>query len=184
MAARLPRQVVGDRRLAYRRPLPSTCLRFLSTVMWMGENHSAAETETAFSRTRGRPETPGTRCCHGACAGRYSPTGAVVGHRRLRAGLFSRISIAARSATTTELGGPLHLQAQNYYPSINDSLRMIPMKQIRSRYSGFNALVAGQRREPRLRWHPGSESGQSRNRVRRKHLQHHVAQDHGCARTQ
>jgi cytochrome c peroxidase len=118
------RQVVS----VYRRPLPSTNLRFLSTVMWDGrETLSPLSNQETFQQNL-------------VADLKHQALGAVMGHAQannppteaqlleivdFELGLFSAQINDRRAGVLygdRALGGPLHLQAQEYYPGINDSL--------------------------------------------------------------
>ena len=72
----------------YRRPLPTTNLGFLSTLMWDGRESTPPSTQKItypeYWPTAGRPGSPGDRCNDRACAGCSSHAGASTRHCELR----------------------------------------------------------------------------------------------------
>ena len=118
------RQVVS----VYRRPLPGTNVRFLNAVMWDGrETLSPLGNQESFQQNLVADLKHQARdAVMGHAQANHPPTEAqLLEIVDFELGLFSA-QISDRGAGVlygdTALGGPLQLQAQPYYPGINDSL--------------------------------------------------------------
>ena len=110
----------------HRRPLPSTNLRFLSTVMWDGR-------ETVFGAIPGKSINLGQSLTNqgrdatlGHAQAATPPTAAQLQQIvEFETALFTAQSLDNRAGSLTDdgaLGGPVNLSAQNFYIGINDSL--------------------------------------------------------------
>jgi hypothetical protein len=108
----------------YRRPLPSTNLKFLSTVMWDGRESTPGQDLVQNLKTQARNATTG----HAQAAG--SPTDAQLqAIAEFQLNLFTaQISNAAAGSLTGQRGGggPAFLSTQQFFIGINDSIGQNP----------------------------------------------------------
>jgi cytochrome c peroxidase len=116
----------------YRRPLPSTSLRFLSAVMWDGrETVERLDNEGSFQTNLFTDlKHQANDAVLGHSQAKDPPTdGQLAEIVSFELGLFTaQVSDDRAGPLFLEggQGGPLHLQAQPYYPGINDSLGSDP----------------------------------------------------------
>jgi hypothetical protein len=116
----------------YRRPLPSTNLVFLSSVMFDGrETVSLLDNEqTFFANLMTDLTHQATDATLGHAQATHPPTAAQLAQIvEFEMGLFTaqaRDSRAGHLAAQRAQGGPFHLATQTYYPGINDTLGADP----------------------------------------------------------
>jgi hypothetical protein len=125
--------ISGQRQLSvYRRPLPSSNLRFLSAVMFDGRETVSPLDDAATFRSNLR-----TDLTHQALDATLGHAQALTApsNRQLAAIVQFELSLFTAQATDAAAGplqahgaagGPIHLAGQEYYPGINDSLGSNP----------------------------------------------------------
>ena len=154
----------------YRRPLPSTNLRFLSAVMWDGRESSPDHDDPAGPRQAGR------RCDARGMRRRRSTSH----RRRRRRSWHSRPACSPRRCATTDAGslradgakgGPVALSQQPFFIGINDPVGLNPTGAPfdPNAVTLFNAWAAW--RTTRFSTHP------ARHRARPAGLQHEADRD-------
>ena len=117
----------------YRRPLPTTNLRFLSAIMFDGResstrplNNSATFMDNLIANLKQQAVDATLGHAQGANLPTDEQQTAIV---NFELGLFSSQVLDARAGLLSEHGAqgdPVHLSKENYYPGINDSLGADP----------------------------------------------------------
>jgi hypothetical protein len=123
----------GQRMLSqYRRPLPSTNLRFLSSVMFDGRETVVPLNDAATFRTNLVTDLThqALDATRGHAQAAVDPSSqqlsAIVNFELALSTAQSRDNTAGPLNTQGAAGGPTRLSAQSYYPGINDSLGSNP----------------------------------------------------------
>lgn len=107
----------------YRRPLPSTNLKFHSTIMWDGRETRATLVESLRSQAQGAQT--------GHAEGALLPETSLQSIVDFELGLFTaqvRSSVAGPIDRAGGRGGPNILRRQAYYPGINDPFQLDPKR--------------------------------------------------------
>ena len=169
-----------DESRVYRRPLPSTNLRFLSALMWDGrEMRKNAEGQTQTAR-QGSGQ-PGDRRDGRACPGRE----ALTADQKERITDFE-LALSTAQAFDNEAGpldaagargGPVALSRQEFFLGINDPLGGNPTG---AAFTPEAFTLFGP-------WDGSPAAGRTRpggGRPRRAHLRHEADPDHGRGRAQ